>query len=566
MDERREGCSPEEENLSDRESKKPPFAAGATRASRPFIRALSERTSDSVVSDWEVETPTASPLKGPLPQYSRRKRQLWKVARSPWYNTKGTRVEPLVIGVTGGTASGKTTVCRKIIDKLGIPWVVLLSMDRFYRNLTPAEHKIVEAGKFNWDHPSAFDWPLFQKTIAAIRSGRSVDVPRYDFSTNSREKKKDTVYGADIVIIEGILVLHDKPLRELMDIKVFVDTDSDLRLARRIKRDIRERGRKLDDILAQYVKTVKPSFDDYIFPTKRYADLIVPRGGDNYVAINLLVQHVKAVLKQRGLLNSRDKFKKRMRFLNVSKDKLIQLLPKTVTILTPTPMLRAAHTVLRDNNTSCHVFRHASHRVGRLLIAEALGVSMGMSSARKAARSPRKSLFQDDESFHLDKEQSASETVTPPLVFGVSIVRGGQAIEHSLREIVPEVKIGKMIIAQSIDKSDGPRLYYCRFPRNLDTAPVLLMDPVISTSNTCEMALRILLDHGVEESQIILCCIIAAPQGLLSISRNFPKVRIVCSWVDQGLNEKFFVIPGLGYFGARYFNCSEVGLITAGMK
>lgn len=248
----------------------------------------------------EPASPAMSPQK---PLFARRQRTLWKVARAPWYNATGKRRQPLVLGVTGGTASGKTTVCRKIIEKLGVPWVALLSMDRFYRELTPREHKLANDKLFNWDHPDAFDWDLFNRTIRGIRSGESVEVPRYDFSTNSRLAATDTVYGADIVIIEGILVLHDKTLRRMMDIKVFVDADSDLRLARRIRRDIRERGRTVDAVLDQYTRTVKPSFDDYIAPTKRYADIIIPRGGDNYVAINLLVQHIQTVLKQRGMFS-----------------------------------------------------------------------------------------------------------------------------------------------------------------------------------------------------------------------------------------------------------------------
>jgi len=567
----------------------------------------------SVDSDFELDDiPSNSRGSKPLqikasPLYRRRRRQLWKVARSPWYTNKGARTEPLVLGVTGGTASGKTTVCRKIIERLGIPWVVMISMDRFYRELTPEEHEMANRKEFNWDHPSAFDWKLFEKTIADIRTGRSVEVPRYDFSTNSRLKETDTVYGADIVIIEGILVLHDKNLRNLMDIKVFVDADSDLRLARRIKRDIKERGRKVEDILEQYVKTVKPSFDDYIFPTKRYADLIVPRGGDNYVAINLLVQHVKATLKKRGLAEGAMLRARMSKLEGLNKDQLLQLLPDTVTILPPTPALRALHTVMRNEKTPPLRFRLHVHRVGRLIISEALGIAMSPLPSGKPQQSPQlssiprsgKKLFfhsipkGDDFSLPKGKYNGTSGEVKHisihpheekgpksvkikndqdepkpfiardtkitsmklPQICGVSIVRGGQALEIMLKEFMPEVNIGKIIIAQSRDKKYGPRLYYCRFPRNIKQCQVILMDPVLATSNTVEMGLRILLEHGIREDQIILACIIAAPEGLLFISRNFPKVRIVCSWIDQGLDNKFFVTPGIGYFGQRYFNC-----------
>ncbi len=139
--------------------------------------------------------------------------------------------KPFLIGVTGGTASGKTTVCQSIIEQLDIPWVVCLSMDSFYRPLTPTELK--NASNHNFDHPDSFDWITMRKCLKDIRAMKSVQIPRYDFKTHSRLPQTDRVYGADVVLVEGILVLHDKEIRDLFDMKIFVDTDSDLRLVRR---------------------------------------------------------------------------------------------------------------------------------------------------------------------------------------------------------------------------------------------------------------------------------------------------------------------------------------------
>eukprot|EP01083_Nonionella_stella_P039585 107647_1 len=220
--------------------------------------------------------------------------------RAPWYNTKnGETREPFVIGIAGGTASGKTTVCRKVLENLGLPWVVVLSTDSFYKGLTKEQHENVS--EYNFDHPDAFDFDLLREKLATIREGKSVEIPVYDFVTHSRRPETETIYGADVVVVEGILSLYHKDIRDLLDLMVFVDADSDLRLARRIKRDIAERGRTLDSVLAQYVKTVKPSHDNFCTPTKRYCDIIIPHGRHNPVAIDLLTEHIRTQLSKRGV-------------------------------------------------------------------------------------------------------------------------------------------------------------------------------------------------------------------------------------------------------------------------
>uniref|UniRef100_A0A7S3Z9K3 Uridine kinase n=1 Tax=Lotharella globosa TaxID=91324 RepID=A0A7S3Z9K3_9EUKA len=209
----------------------------------------------------------------------------------PRHRRKG----PYVIGVTGGTASGKTTVCETIIKKMGLSPVVILPMDRFYRQLTKKE--IANIQNHNFDHPDAFDWKLFRSTLDGLVARRNVKVPRYDFKTHSRENRTDSFQAADVVIVEGILVLYDPQIRKMMDMKIFVDTDADLRLARRIQRDVARRGRTVDEVLDQYIGTVKRSYDDFIHPTKRHADLVIPQGGHNTVAISLMVEHIRTQLK-----------------------------------------------------------------------------------------------------------------------------------------------------------------------------------------------------------------------------------------------------------------------------
>lgn len=175
--------------------------------------------------------------------------------------------------------------------------VVILSQDSYYLGLTPEQNQ--EADDYNFDHPSAFDWELIEKHLAALKRKKPIEVPHYDFVTHQRTKETTHVYGADVVLFEGILAFSEPPVRELMDMKLFVDTDDDTRLIRRIRRDMAHRGRTLESILTQYERHVKPAFDNYILPTRKYADVIIPRGHSNKVAIALIVQHIQQELVQR---------------------------------------------------------------------------------------------------------------------------------------------------------------------------------------------------------------------------------------------------------------------------
>ncbi|XP_029169433.1 uridine-cytidine kinase isoform X3 [Nylanderia fulva] len=219
---------------------------------------------------------------------------------------------PFLIGVSGGTASGKSTVCKRIMEKLGQVdmdhqqrRVVCISQDSFYRNLTPAEKLKAEKGQYNFDHPDAFDDDLILQILQDILAGVKCEIPTYDYRTNSLMKDQvTTIYPADVVLFEGILVFYFPKIRDLFHMKLFVDTDSDTRLARRVPRDIKERGRDLDYVLNQYMNFVKPAFEEFCLPTKKFADVIIPRGADNTVAIDLIVHHIWDILRLKKAENS----------------------------------------------------------------------------------------------------------------------------------------------------------------------------------------------------------------------------------------------------------------------
>ncbi|XP_059093633.1 uridine-cytidine kinase 2-like isoform X2 [Tigriopus californicus] len=226
--------------------------------------------------------------------------------KSSMTGVAGDRKKPFLIGVGGGTASGKSTVCEKIMNEVverqnGTErQIIALSQDSFYKELDAKEILMAEKGTFNFDHPDAFDHELMLQCLREIQNGKPTKVPVYDFKTNSRKKGEFTiVYPSDVVLLEGILVFYHKDVRELFDMKLFVDTDADTRLARRVLRDIEDRGRDLEHIILQYTTLVKPAFEEFCLPTKKFADVIIPRGADNTVAIELVAQHIQDIIWSR---------------------------------------------------------------------------------------------------------------------------------------------------------------------------------------------------------------------------------------------------------------------------
>jgi uridine kinase len=202
--------------------------------------------------------------------------------------------KPVVIGVAGGTGSGKTTVARKLVEAFQNS-VVLLEQDRYYKN---QDHLSMEQRlKTNYDHPLAFDNDLLLTHLHMLLNRKSIEKPQYDYRLHTRSNETVFVEPKDVIILEGILILEDERIRNLMDIKVFVDTDADVRILRRIERDIAERGRSLEQVIQQYLDVVRPMHLQFVEPTKRYADLIIPEGGHNQVAINLLLNQIKTYLQ-----------------------------------------------------------------------------------------------------------------------------------------------------------------------------------------------------------------------------------------------------------------------------
>lgn len=201
---------------------------------------------------------------------------------------------PIIIGVAGGTGSGKTTVSRAILQRVGRSRIAYIEHDSYYRDLSHLS--LTERAQVNFDHPESLDNELLINHLDTLCAGQPVEVPEYDFTRHNRKDVRNTVYPHTVVLVEGILIFADKALRDRMDIKIYVDADADLRFIRRIQRDLRERGRELETVVEQYLSTVRPMHLEFVEPSKRYADIIIPRGGLNSIAIDMVVARIEGML------------------------------------------------------------------------------------------------------------------------------------------------------------------------------------------------------------------------------------------------------------------------------
>ncbi|ORX53580.1 uridine kinase [Hesseltinella vesiculosa] len=452
--------------------------------------------------------------------------QICSSGRSPWFRPDGSTAKAYMIGVAGGSGSGKTSVSERILKNLNVPWVVIISMDSFYNVLSPEQSVLAHKNMFDFDHPSAYDYDLLYDCLCKLKNGKSIELPKYNFSKHNREDTTTSIYGANVIIFEGIFALYSEKIRNLMDLKIFVDTDADIRLARRLQRDIVERGRDVQGILDQYTRYVKPSYDDHVQPTVKYADVIIPRGLENTVAIDLITKHVQRQLNEK-------EFNLRFDLIRKADDKHI---PEDVVVLPGSNQIRGIHTILRDKTTPRDEFVFYAERLSKLIVECALGL---LPCTKTQVETPVGVMYD-------------GVALTSKLC-GVSVLRAGGTFEEGLRKVCLDVKIGKLLI-QTDPATAEPQLHYCKLPTDIKKSHVLLMDATIGTGAAGLMAIRVLLDHEVPEENIIFLTYLSTPVGLNVIKKAFPKVKMVTSMVDPVLSkEKLWIEPGIGNFGDRYF-------------
>ncbi|BEJ08138.1 hypothetical protein CcaverHIS641_0502230 [Cutaneotrichosporon cavernicola] len=401
-----------------------------------------------------------------------------------------------------------TSVARAICKGLNnIPTVLILSQDAFYKYHTQED----------------------------IQQAMNND---FDFE---RLEEKQYLYGASVIIVEGIMALQAAEMRELYDLKVYVNCDSDLMLARRIRRDTVERGRDVNGILDQYLRFVKSSYDNFVQPSSKYADIIVP-GHHNDTAIELLVTHLQKQLDARSLRFRRELVELDSMAPTPSEVLSVQLIPQTNQLL-------GIMTILRNANTKRGEFVFYADRLSTLIVEAALADLL---------RQPKDIRTANGVSFHgVDGDDSN--------IVGVSILRSGGPFANGLRRVIRDVPLGSMLI-QSEPKSGEPLLLNLKLPLSLHSREkagsmqVLLLDSQMGTGAAALMAIRVLLDHGVPESNITFLTFLVSRYAVHSVHRAFPSVRIVTAAVDDELDEvRLPIMPGHtlgevsadGDFGAR---------------
>jgi len=204
-------------------------------------------------------------------------------------------MDPVIIGVAGGTGSGKTTVAKEILRRAGTPRIAFIQHDAYYKDLgtLPLTHRAMQ----NFDHPDALDNALLIAHLQALKASRPVEIPVYDFTTHTRTTETQPVEPQPVILLEGILIFADEVLRRLMDVKIYVDTDADIRFIRRLERDIQERGRTTESVIRQYLSTVRPMHLEFVEPSKRHADVIIPEGGFNEVAMDMIASRIRSLVR-----------------------------------------------------------------------------------------------------------------------------------------------------------------------------------------------------------------------------------------------------------------------------
>ncbi|CAI9763170.1 unnamed protein product [Fraxinus pennsylvanica] len=445
--------------------------------------------------------------------------------------------QPFIIGVAGGTASGKTTVCNMIISQLHDQRVILVNQDSFYHSLT--DEQLQKVHEYNFDHPDAFDTELLLSCMETLSHGRAVSIPNYDFKRHQKIDHSRMVNPADVIILEGILVLHDSRVRDLMNMKIFVDTDSDVRLARRIKRDTVERGRNIEYVLDQYAKYVKPSFEEFILPSMKHADVIIPRGADNDVAIDLIVQHICTKLGQHNLCKIYPNVFVIYSTFQVVEHGLGHLPFTEKQIITPTGSVYSGVVFCR-RLCGVSVIR-SGESMENALRACCKGIKIGKILIHREGKDGRQCC--------------QVYLIEYPQMLPFSTLCGTKVYltkypTNSLTNVAILNPFSSFRISHATKLL---QLIYEKLPSDIASRHVLLLDPVLASGHSAVEAISVLLSKGVVESNIIFLNLISAPEGIHAVCKKFPRLKIVTSEIDVSLNKDLRVIPGMGEFGDRYF-------------
>lgn len=414
----------------------------------------------------------------------------------PWANTS-------IIGVAGSSGSGKTSLAHAIISELNLPWVVILSMDMFYKPLTPEQSVKAFNNEYDFDSPDAIDFDILVNILKNIKAGKKAEIPVYSFEKHARLEKTTTIYSPHVLILEGIFALHDQRILDILDLRIFCEADGDLCLSRRLVRDVRERGRDIEGCIKQWFSFVKPNFHKFVEPQRNVADIIVPRGIENRVAISMVSDRIVKTLRQKSKQHQMD-----LKRLGEAAEEAP--LSRNITVLDGTPQIRGINTILMDPETSREEFIFYFDRLASLLMEHATDYC---TFVPQPIRTPQNNLYNG---LKCNGDVSA-----------VVILRGGSILETGLRRVIPDCRTGRILIQTSY-RTGEPELHYYKFASGVENHDrVLLLDPQMSSGGAALMAVRVLLDHGVEEKKIVFVTYMAGRLGLNRLMTVFPNIRVV---------------------------------------
>ncbi|KAL3453152.1 uridine kinase family-domain-containing protein [Aspergillus insuetus] len=427
-----------------------------------------------------------------------------------------------IIGIAGSSGSGKTSVAMEIVKSLNLPWVVILVMDSFYKSLTPEQHTKAHANQFDFDSPDSLDFDALVQCLGDLKQGKKVDIPVYSFVEHQRQKHTTPLYSPHVLILEGILALHDPRIMELLDVKIFVEADMDVCLGRRVLRDVKERGRDIDGIIKQWFNFVKPSYKKFVEPQRSVSDIIIPRGIENKTAIGMVVQHIQRKLEEKSEKHSATLQELR---LIASEEKL----SPNVVIMPQTPQFVGMHTILQNPDTEQVDFVFYFDRLASLLIEKALD---GTTYTAREVETPQHNKYNG-----LGQEGTVS---------AVAILRGGSCLETALKRTIPDCITGRVLI-QTNERNEEPELHYLKLPPGIEQhSTVMLLDPQMSSGGAALMAVRVLIDHGVTEEKIVFVTCAAGRSGLQRLAAVYPRTKIIVGRIEEEREPRWMETRYLG--------------------
>ncbi|KAI1336624.1 uridine kinase [Xylariaceae sp. FL0016] len=428
-----------------------------------------------------------------------------------------------IIGIAGSSGSGKSTLSSAIVSKLNLPWVVILSMDSYYKPLNAEQSKKAFMNEYDFDSPDAIDFDALLQTLRDLKAGKRAEIPVYSFEKHQRLEETTNIYSPHVLILEGIFALYDPRVMELMDMRIYCEADADTCLSRRILRDVRDRGRTVEGCIKQWFGFVKPNYEKYVVPQRISADIIVPRGIENRVAMTMVTQYI-----ERKLVEKSTHHRAALKSLEVGFDR--EPLSKRVIILKETRQLKGMNTLIQDIDTSSEDFIFYFNRLSCLLIEQALN---NVHFKELAVQTPAGNKY--------------CGLTAKGEVSAVVILRGGATLEEGLRRVIPDCRSGRLLI-QSNNRTGEPELHYLKLPKDIsEHESVLLLDAQMSSGGSALMAVQVLVDHGVPQDRIVFATYSAGRVGVHRLTKVFPGITVVIGNMISDFEER--------WIEKRYFRC-----------